>query len=98
MDECDSGPGRHRSGANAALVCADASAAITSHIVCVRKKKVRTRKKKTTGFYYGAQSMRTMFIVITAFNVVPSFVFCTTKTHVIVHLYSKIPHLIVSWA
>jgi hypothetical protein len=46
MDECDSGPGRHRSGANAALVCADASAAITSHIVCVRKKKVRTTREK----------------------------------------------------
>jgi len=47
---------------------------------------------------YGAQSMRTEFIVIATFNGVPFFVFCTTKTHVIVHLYPKLPHLMVSWA
>ena len=29
------------------------------------------RKRKNTGFYYGAQSMRTTLIVITAFIVVP---------------------------
>jgi hypothetical protein len=40
----------------------------------------------------------TTFIVITVLIVVPFFVFCTTKMHVIVHLYRKFPHLIVSWA
>ena len=42
-DGRDSGPGTHRSGANAALVCADASATITIHVSmrppCGRKKK-----------------------------------------------------------
>ena len=58
----------------------------------------RRNKRKKTGFYYVALSMRTTFIVITAFNVGSFFVFRTTKTHVIVHLYPKFPHSIVVWA
>jgi hypothetical protein len=53
MDGRDSGPGRHRSGANAALVCADASAAITSHIVCIRVCGPLARKKKSSGLLDG---------------------------------------------
>ncbi len=36
--------------------------------------------------------------VITVLIVVPFFVVCTTKTHVIVHLYPKLRCLIVFWA
>jgi hypothetical protein len=57
-----------------------------------------TPQRKNTGFHYGAQSMRTTLIVITVLIVVPFFVFRTTKTHVIVHLYPKLPYLIVFWA
>jgi hypothetical protein len=37
----------------------------------------------------------TTFIVITLISVVPFFVFCTTKTPVIVNLYPMLPYLIV---
>jgi hypothetical protein len=40
----------------------------------------------------------TTFIVITSISDVPSCIFRTTKTHVIVHLYPKFPSIIVSWA
>jgi hypothetical protein len=46
-------------------------------------------KEEKTGFYYGAQSIRTTLIVIAALIVVPFFVFRTNKTLVIVHLYPK---------
>jgi hypothetical protein len=39
--------------------------------------------------------MRTTLIVITAFIVVPFFVFRTTKTHVIVHFYRSPTTLVV---
>jgi hypothetical protein len=41
--------------------------------------------------------MRTTFIVITALVVDSLFVFSTTKTHVIVHLYRNPTSLIVVW-
>jgi hypothetical protein len=45
-------------------------------------------------FYYSSHHIYSDY----PFIVVPDFVFRTTKTHVIVHLYPKLPHLIVSWA
>jgi hypothetical protein len=51
------------------------------------------RKRKKTGFYCGALSMRTTFTVITAFNVGSFFAFLATKTHVIVHLSPKVTAL-----
>ena len=55
------------------------------------------RRRKVAAIQNGAQSMRTTFIVITALVVDSLFVFSTTKTHVIVHLYRNPTSLIVVW-
>ena len=57
----------------------------------------RQTPDKTVGYNVTVPNIRptvltlTTFIVITIISSVPFFVFSTTKTHVIVHLYSKVP-------
>jgi hypothetical protein len=93
------------SGAELRQKCAERTYVVEGDLLVIPAKRRRSearrgglggptpQKKKNTGFYYGGQSMRTTLIVITAFIVVPFFVFRTTKTHVIVHLYPKLPYL-----